>query len=511
MWITAAPDDEPPWEGKLCAIESEELVGKWSYRNFAPQPTSSLESPGTVSIGRPRVLPIASICEAGKLAAPVQERLEQADYFLVQLSCSFRPERDEVIDWARFAVSLNSSSPGDVFAAELHPLSVVIKEKQNVKVGISSSLKFCEVAEPGAEYCAGIEYPELVPTITAAGVGESHPSWDYTRTRRRKIAGSKLMSMIVRTPKGTDQLTASFTIQAVVRAHRFRVLFGPDKRGDQLRDLQLWAAPRGQRPDANDPNQMKDFFISYTKADQAWAEWIAWELEEVGYSTVIQAWDFRPGSNFVLAIQQAAKTAYRTIAVLSPKYLESRFTASEWAAAFAQDPEGTKQNLIPIRIAPCELTGILAPINYLDLVGLAEEDARAALLGAFRTRNKPSYAPAFPGPRPASQPGFPGISRHNAPKVTEDLENVVENSAQNRRASQLSTFGRLEFMRQLNAILPQQFNMLVVALNPEPGLVPAMPAPQADRTTALVMWAEGPNGCGLNLLQELLKAIRNSG
>ena len=48
---------------------------------------------------------------------------------------------------------------------------------------------------------------------------------------------------------------------------------------------------------------MKDFFISYTKTDKAWAEWIAWTLEAAGYSTVIQAWDFRPGSNFVLEMQ----------------------------------------------------------------------------------------------------------------------------------------------------------------------------------------------------------------
>ena len=37
---------------------------------------------------------------------------------------------------------------------------------------------------------------------------------------------------------------------------------------------------------------MKGFFVSYNKADRAWAKWIAWQLEETGYSTVIQAWDF---------------------------------------------------------------------------------------------------------------------------------------------------------------------------------------------------------------------------
>jgi TIR domain len=43
---------------------------------------------------------------------------------------------------------------------------------------------------------------------------------------------------------------------------------------------------------------MKDFFVSYNSKDQDWAEWIAWELEEAGYSAVMQAWDFRPGDSF---------------------------------------------------------------------------------------------------------------------------------------------------------------------------------------------------------------------
>ena len=84
----------------------------------------------------------------------------------------------------------------------------------------------------------------------------------------------------------------------------------------------------------------KDFFISYNKADRTWAEWIAWQLEEAGYSIIIQAWDFRAGSNFVLEMQQAASRARRTIAVLSPEYLASLFTQSEWVATFVQDPTG---------------------------------------------------------------------------------------------------------------------------------------------------------------------------
>ena len=92
---------------------------------------------------------------------------------------------------------------------------------------------------------------------------------------------------------------------------------------------------------------MKDFFISYNKADRTWAEWIAWQLEEARYSVIVQAWDFRPGSNFVLDMNRATKEAERTIAVLSPDFLAAEFTQPEWAAAFAKDPTGEKGLLVP--------------------------------------------------------------------------------------------------------------------------------------------------------------------
>ena len=60
-----------------------------------------------------------------------------------------------------------------------------------------------------------------------------------------------------------------------------------------------------------------DFFISYTSVDGSWAEWMAWVLEEAEYTTIVQAWDFGAGANFVQEMDAAAKNAERTIAVLS--------------------------------------------------------------------------------------------------------------------------------------------------------------------------------------------------
>ena len=50
---------------------------------------------------------------------------------------------------------------------------------------------------------------------------------------------------------------------------------------------------------------LTDFFISYAGEDSQWAEWIALELEKAGYQTIIQAWDLRPGSNFLAEMDEA--------------------------------------------------------------------------------------------------------------------------------------------------------------------------------------------------------------
>jgi hypothetical protein len=157
---------------------------------------------------------------------------------------------------------------------------------------------------------------------------------------------------------------------------------------------------------------MVDFFISYNSTDGTWAEWIAWQLEDAGYTTVLQAWDFRPGSNFVLEMERAAGEAERTIVVLSPAYVSARYTQPEWATAFARDPTSERGLLLPVRVERCALQGLLPQIVYIDLVGLDEDAAKKRLLdGVQRDRAKPTSPPSYPGSAPqpvAEQPRFPG-------------------------------------------------------------------------------------------------------
>ena len=101
-----------------------------------------------------------------------------------------------------------------------------------------------------------------------------------------------------------------------------------------------------------------DFFISYTQADRAWAQWIAWALEEDGYRVLIQAWDFAPGSNWAAGMQAGARAA-RTLAVLSQAYLDSVYGSAEWQAARVSDPMGAGRRLVTVRVAACARPGLL--------------------------------------------------------------------------------------------------------------------------------------------------------
>jgi hypothetical protein len=157
-----------------------------------------------------------------------------------------------------------------------------------------------------------------------------------------------------------------------------------------------------------------DFFISYTQPDRAWAEWIAWLLEEDGHRVLVQAWDFVPGSNWIQSMQAGAATAARTVAVLSPDYLSSVYGGAEWRAAWAADPEGKQRKLLTVRVAECERPGLLAGVVGIDVFGVeeakAERRVRDMITRALAGRAKPEARPPFPPslramPREARFPG----------------------------------------------------------------------------------------------------------
>jgi hypothetical protein len=157
-----------------------------------------------------------------------------------------------------------------------------------------------------------------------------------------------------------------------------------------------------------------DFFISYAQADQLWAEWIAWTLEEDGYRVLVQAWDFVPGGNWVQGMQAGVTDADRMIAVLSSRYLKSVYGGAEWQTVWASDPSGSNRKLLVVRVEKCDRPGLLAGVIGVDLFGITEAAAETRLQdmvsAAISGRSKPVRKPSFPGMNRAMRSAirFPG-------------------------------------------------------------------------------------------------------
>jgi hypothetical protein len=161
----------------------------------------------------------------------------------------------------------------------------------------------------------------------------------------------------------------------------------------------------------NDRKRKNQFicFVSYNGNDKAWAEWIAWTIEDSGHRALLQAWDFLPGCTWPQQMHRFIIESDKVICVVSPDFLESDFAAAEWQAVFVDDPIGDRRRLLPIRVRDCKPHGLLGTRVYVDLVNKNRHEARALLRAALSgSRAKPQSEPEFPGESGSQEPDFPG-------------------------------------------------------------------------------------------------------
>jgi hypothetical protein len=178
-----------------------------------------------VSIGRPQVWRLTDLLQPDQISPALQAQLADADFYLVQLACSFRRQRDDVvIEWARFSAQLlpdqRSRQP---IAFDLHPVQVSHKVQRNVKVTLSPTLKFQKVEASLGKAELGFEYQELEPLISGSGAGEHIPSWDYEPSHGIRLQGSKWMHVLVKAPLGMPTGRAMLDLTADVAAGGLRL------------------------------------------------------------------------------------------------------------------------------------------------------------------------------------------------------------------------------------------------------------------------------------------------
>ncbi|EFC82585.1 NB-ARC domain protein [Parafrankia sp. EUN1f] len=144
-----------------------------------------------------------------------------------------------------------------------------------------------------------------------------------------------------------------------------------------------------------------DVLVSYAESDVQWAEWVAWQVEAIGYRVLLQAWDMVPGTHWTGLLADGLARSGRTVAIISSAYVESAQARAEWLEAWRSDREGLQRRLVPVRVEDCRPAGVLGQVVSIDIFGVDADTASMRLADGLHAtasgRTKPDAAPMFPG------------------------------------------------------------------------------------------------------------------
>ncbi|MGH3799245.1 MAG: toll/interleukin-1 receptor domain-containing protein [Pseudonocardiaceae bacterium] len=87
-----------------------------------------------------------------------------------------------------------------------------------------------------------------------------------------------------------------------------------------------------------------DFFISYSPADERWATWIAWQLEAAGHRTLLQSWNFVPGTNFIDFMDRGVRDSAVVVAVAVAQLPQVALRAHGVASCAAHRPREARHD-----------------------------------------------------------------------------------------------------------------------------------------------------------------------
>ena len=142
------------------------------------------------------------------------------------------------------------------------------------------------------------------------------------------------------------------------------------------------------------------YYISYARTDEEWACWVEFHVRMLGHRTVMDVYDWEPGSPTAARRMQALDQADRIIALISPASVRPDSpTLPEWSDALLRRGRDGSWRLLPLLIGETELPALLRDMITASLVGLEEPAARAVVAAALTgrgERRRPHDEPPLP-------------------------------------------------------------------------------------------------------------------
>lgn len=194
-----------------------------TVRAFSQTGREKLEGP-VVTLGQPQCWNLAGLArETGQpLSAELALALRAADFYLLELACSFRPGKDSTVAFARLDVYLQPKTGSSVpIAFDLYPREIYNEITTNWKVGIAPSLNFSafegvKLEGKLGEMLTTISFRKLEPVVVGYGLLQPTCGWDFEAPKNMPLRGVKSGYLIVKKPHGAEAVRAILDIKAEV-------------------------------------------------------------------------------------------------------------------------------------------------------------------------------------------------------------------------------------------------------------------------------------------------------
>ena len=141
---------------------------------------------------------------------------------------------------------------------------------------------------------------------------------------------------------------------------------------------------------------MANVFVSYTKSDSQWANWIATDLRGLGHTPYVHQWEIGSGDDIVAWMENRHAAADHVLCVVSPEYWEAAYSRLEHNAALWRAVRERSSFLLYVVVKPCALPALTAHMRRCDLYSLPESAARERFRN-FMKSPAPPNAVVFPG------------------------------------------------------------------------------------------------------------------
>ena len=209
--------ENPLYENRLEVAEGSE-----GRRHTSIQQQLSDMAP-TVTLGQPQYWNLSSIAREKNQSLPAEMALllNEADFYVLQIATSFRPQREARVKWARVDIYMQpTSGHNQPLAFDLYPREIYDQKGSDSKITIEPSFSFgafgTNVEAKLGQALTTIDFKRVEPVVVAYGLLQPNCGWDYQRSHQKPLEGIQVGYLIVKKPRSAEAVRMVMDVRAQV-------------------------------------------------------------------------------------------------------------------------------------------------------------------------------------------------------------------------------------------------------------------------------------------------------